>query len=108
MSENETLAYIESEKWTWHKPGLSRTRELLKALGNPEKKLKFAHIAGTNGKGSTAASMASVLRKAGYRTGLYTSPYIISFNERMQNWPLSWKRSGLLPTPWRTPPRSLS
>ena len=84
MSENETLAYIESEKWTWHKPGLSRTRELLKALGNPEKKLKFAHIAGTNGKGSTAASMASVLRKAGYRTGLYTSPYIISFNERMQ------------------------
>ena len=84
MSGNETLEYIESEKWTWHKPGLSRTRELLRALGNPERKLKFVHIAGTNGKGSTAAAMASVLRKAGYRTGLYTSPYIIKFNERMQ------------------------
>ena len=84
MSNNDTLEYIESEKWTWHKPGLSRTRELLKALGNPEKKLKFVHVAGTNGKGSTAASIASVLMKAGYRTGLYTSPYIIKFNERMQ------------------------
>ena len=84
MSNNDTLEYIESEKWTWHKPGLSRTRQLLNALGNPEKKLKFVHVAGTNGKGSTAACIASALMKAGYRTGLYTSPYIIKFNERMQ------------------------
>jgi dihydrofolate synthase/folylpolyglutamate synthase len=84
MSYEETLRYIHSVKWQGSKPGLSRTRELLAALGNPEKALKFVHIAGTNGKGSTAAMIASVLQKAGYRTGLYTSPYILRFNERMQ------------------------
>lgn len=84
MSYEETLRYIHSVKWQGSKPGLSRTRELLEALGNPEKALKFVHIAGTNGKGSTAAMIASVLRKAGYKTGLYTSPYIIRFNERIQ------------------------
>jgi dihydrofolate synthase/folylpolyglutamate synthase len=84
MSYEETLRYIHNVKWQGAKPGLERTRRLLAALGNPEKKLKFVHIAGTNGKGSTAAMIASVLRKAGYRTGLYTSPYIIRFNERMQ------------------------
>ena len=84
MSIEETLEYIHSVKWQGSKPGLGRTRELLAALGNPEKSLKFVHIAGTNGKGSTAACIASVLQKAGYRTGLYTSPYIIRFNERMQ------------------------
>ena len=80
----ETLKYIHSVKWQGSKPGLERTRELLAALGNPEKSLKFVHIAGTNGKGSTAACIASVLRQAGYRTGLYISPYILRFNERMQ------------------------
>ena len=80
----ETLEYIHSVKWQGSKPGLERTRELLAALGNPEKALKFVHIAGTNGKGSTAACVASVLQKSGYRTGLYTSPYILRFNERMQ------------------------
>ena len=57
---------------------------MLEKMVNPEKKLKFVHIAGTNGKGSTAAMTASILRKAGYRTGLYTSPYIYRFHERMQ------------------------
>ena len=84
MSYEDTLKYIHSVKWQGSKPGLSRTRELLAALGNPEKALKFVHIAGTNGKGSTAAMVAAVLQKAGYRTGLYTSPYILRFNERMQ------------------------
>jgi len=84
MGIAETLDYIHSVKWQGSKPGLSRTRELLSALGNPEKSLKFVHIAGTNGKGSTAACIAAVLRKAGYRTGLYTSPYILRFNERIQ------------------------
>lgn len=51
---------------------------------NPQKQLKFVHIAGTNGKGSTAAMTASILEKSGYRTGLYTSPFIHRFNERMQ------------------------
>ena len=84
MDINETLEYIHSVKWQGSKPGLERTRELLAALGNPEKSLKFVHIAGTNGKGSTAACIASVLRRAGYTTGLYTSPFILRFNERMQ------------------------
>jgi len=84
MSIEQTLEYIHSVKWQGTKPGLERTRELLHALGNPEKSLRFVHIAGTNGKGSTAACIAAVLRRAGYRTGLYTSPYILCFNERMQ------------------------
>jgi dihydrofolate synthase/folylpolyglutamate synthase len=84
MSIEATLEYIHSVKWQGSKPGLDRTRELLKMLGNPEKRLKFVHIAGTNGKGSTAAIIASVLQAAGYMTGLYTSPYILRFNERMQ------------------------
>ncbi len=84
MSYESTLAYIHAVKWQKRKPGLSRTRELLAALGNPEETLSFVHIAGTNGKGSTAAITASVLRAAGYTVGLYTSPYINRFNERVQ------------------------
>jgi len=84
MGIAQTLDYIHSVKWQGSKPGLERTRELLVALGNPEKSLKFVHIAGTNGKGSTAAMISAVLQRSGYRTGLYTSPYIRCFNERMQ------------------------
>lgn len=84
MNVNEALKYIHSVSWMGSVPGLSRTQALLRRMGNPEKKLKYIHIAGTNGKGSTAAMLASVLRRAGYRTGLYTSPYILRFNERMQ------------------------
>ncbi len=84
MTVKETLEYIHKVSWLGSVPGLSRVSELLGRMGNPEKKLKFVHIAGTNGKGSTAAMTASILQQAGYCTGLYTSPYIISFNERMQ------------------------
>ena len=84
MNVTEAVAYIHSFFWKGSIPGLSRTQELLRRMGNPEKKLKFVHIAGTNGKGSTAAMSASILHKAGYRVGLYTSPYIFRFNERMQ------------------------
>jgi len=84
MNAEQAIAYIHSVCWKGSIPGLERTQELLKKMGNPEKKLKFVHIAGTNGKGSTAAMTASILRKAGYRTGLYTSPYIYRFHERMQ------------------------
>ena len=80
----ETLAYIHNVKWQKRKPGLERTRELLAALGNPEISLKFVHVAGTNGKGSTCACIASILRAAGYKTGLYISPFVLRFNERMQ------------------------
>ena len=84
MSYESTLEYIHAVKWQKRKPGLSRTRQLLTALGNPQRELKFVHIAGTNGKGSTAACIASCLRESGYRVGLYTSPYINRFNERIQ------------------------
>ena len=84
MNVNEAIEYIHSVFWKGSIPGLGRTQELLAKMGNPEKGLKYIHIAGTNGKGSTAAMTASILRKAGYRTGLYTSPYIYRFHERMQ------------------------
>ena len=84
MNAQEAIEYIHSFFWKGSIPGLERTQELLRRMGNPEKKLKFIHIAGTNGKGSTAAMTASILQKAGFRVGLYTSPYIYRFNERIQ------------------------
>lgn len=84
MNATEAIEYIHSVCWKGSIPGLGRTQELLAKMGNPEKDLKFVHIAGTNGKGSTAAMTASILRKAGYRVGLYTSPFIYRFHERMQ------------------------
>lgn len=83
LTYEDALNYISGIYWRGSKLGLQRTQELLGLLGNPEKKLKFVHVAGTNGKGSTSAMLASVLRASGYRTGLYTSPYINRFNERM-------------------------
>ncbi|MDR1002536.1 MAG: bifunctional folylpolyglutamate synthase/dihydrofolate synthase [Oscillospiraceae bacterium] len=65
------------------KPGLERIEQLMAMLRNPQDKLKFIHIAGTNGKGSTAAMLASILQAAGYKTGLYISPYISDFRERI-------------------------
>ncbi len=84
MTYEEALAFIHSTCWKGSRPGLSRTVELCERLGRPQDGLRFVHIAGTNGKGSTSAMLASVLQKAGYRVGLYTSPYILRFNERMQ------------------------
>ena len=84
MTYQEALAYIHAVHWQGHKPGLARTRALLAALGDPHKQLRFVHVAGTNGKGSTAAMLDSCLRCAGYKVGLFTSPYIIRFNERIQ------------------------
>ncbi|MBE6948234.1 MAG: bifunctional folylpolyglutamate synthase/dihydrofolate synthase [Ruminococcaceae bacterium] len=84
MSIDSTLEYIHSVCWKGSVLGLDRIRELMARLGNPERELKFVHVAGTNGKGSTCACVSSVLREAGYRTGLFTSPYIIKFNERIQ------------------------
>ena len=84
MNYEEALNYIHAVQWAGHKPGLTRTRTLLAALGDPHKQLRFIHVAGTNGKGSTAAMLASCLQAAGYRVGLYTSPFINRFNERIQ------------------------
>ena len=80
----ETLKYLQFDNWEQSAPGLARSRELLGLLGNPEKKLKFVHIAGTNGKGSLAAMTSSILTAAGYKTGLTISPYVVDFRERFQ------------------------
>ena len=66
------------------KVGLEHTYELLKRCGNPQNDLKTIHIAGTNGKGSTSVMLQSILRKAGLKVGLYTSPHLVSFNERIR------------------------
>ncbi len=84
LTGQEAVELIRREAWTGRKPGLSRTRELLRRMGDPHKALKFVHITGTNGKGSTAAMTASILTAAGYRTGLYTSPHLWRFHERFQ------------------------
>ena len=84
MDYKEALEYINKTEWFGSRPGLERITELLEKLGNPQNGMKFIHIAGTNGKGSCAAMTASVLKAAGYKTGLFTSPYLYRFNERMQ------------------------
>ncbi len=84
MTYTQALDYIHSTCWKGSRPGLERTVELTDRLGRPQDTLKFIHVAGTNGKGSTSAMLASVLQKAGYRVGLYTSPFILRFNERMR------------------------
>ena len=84
MTYQQALDYIHSTCWKGSRPGLERTIELASRLGRPQDSLKFIHVAGTNGKGSTSAMLASILQKAGYKVGLYTSPFILRFNERMQ------------------------
>lgn len=84
MNVTEALEYIHAVSWKGSVPGLSRISELLSLIGHPEKKMKYIHVVGTNGKGSTAAMLSSILKTAGYKTGLYTSPFITVFNERMQ------------------------
>ena len=84
MDYKEALAYLNAVEFFGSKPGLERMAAMLDALGNPQDGMKFVHVAGTNGKGSCAAMTASVLKAAGYKTGLYTSPYLYRFNERMQ------------------------
>ncbi len=84
MNYKEALEYIHGISWTFCKPGLERIGELCERLGHPERKLRFIHVAGTNGKGSFCSMTESILRHAGYKTGLYTSPYIKVFNERMR------------------------
>lgn len=83
MTYKQTIEYIHSVYWRGSKLGLERVAELLSRMGNPQDKLRFVHVAGTNGKGSVCAMLSSVLKEAGYRTGLYISPYIERFNERI-------------------------
>lgn len=84
MTYEDALEIIHGRQKFGSKPGLTRIAALLERMGNPQDKLKFIHITGTNGKGSTAAMLESVLRAAGYKTGLYISPYLEDFRERIQ------------------------
>ncbi|MEA4823267.1 MAG: folylpolyglutamate synthase/dihydrofolate synthase family protein [Clostridiaceae bacterium] len=84
MTYDETLSYIHSTLKFGSKPGLSRIRALMEACGNPQKKTRFVHITGTNGKGSTTMMLTNILRCAGYRVGSFISPYVDNFRERMQ------------------------
>ncbi|MDD6273377.1 MAG: bifunctional folylpolyglutamate synthase/dihydrofolate synthase [Clostridiaceae bacterium] len=84
MTYHEALAYIEGTATFGGKPGLRRIRALCERLGNPQDRVRVVHITGTNGKGSTAAMTASVLKQAGYRVGLFVSPYVDDFRERIQ------------------------
>ena len=84
MTYDEAIKYIHSVSNFFCKPGLDRIRELCLGLNNPQSKLRFIHVTGTNGKGSTCSMLSSVLTCAGYRVGLYTSPYVREFNERMR------------------------
>lgn len=91
MDYQETIDFLFSQLAMFHKvgaaaykPGLERVEALSALFGSPHKKLKCVHIAGTNGKGSTAHTLASILQQAGYKTGLFTSPHLIDFRERIR------------------------
>ena len=84
MTYEQALEFVHSIARFGTKPGLRRVRLLLERMGDPHKKLKFAHVAGTNGKGSTCAMLSHVLTRVGYKTGLYISPFVLDFRERIQ------------------------
>ena len=84
MNYEEAVAYIEETPKFTTKNKLSHTKECLRRLGNPEKKFRVIHVAGTNGKGSTCAFLTSIFREAGYSCGLFTSPHLVTINERFQ------------------------
>lgn len=84
MNYKEALEHIHSLGKFGSKPGLERIEEMLSLMGDPQKELEFIHVAGTNGKGSTSVYIANVLDKAGFKVGLYTSPFVTEFNERIQ------------------------
>lgn len=84
MDYNQAISYIHSLNKFGIKPGLQRITALLNALGNPQNGLNIVHVAGTNGKGSTSTAISNVLIADGKKTGLFISPYVIQFEERIQ------------------------
>ena len=84
MNVREALDYIHAVSWKGSRPGLSRITSLMHLLGNPQNKLRFVHVAGTNGKGSIAAMISKILMEDGLKVGMYTSPYLEVFEERIQ------------------------
>ena len=84
MTYSEAIQYLYGLRLFGAKLGLENTVKLAGMAGHPERRLRFIHVAGTNGKGSTCAMLESIYRAAGLRTGLFTSPHLVSFRERMQ------------------------
>ena len=84
MTYQQALEYTHSLLKFGIRPGLGRMSLLLEQLGNPQDTLKVVHVAGTNGKGSTCAMLSSIFHQAGYKTGLFISPYVVDFRERVQ------------------------
>ncbi len=84
MEYEKVLDYIHSLEKFGIKPGMERITSLCRALGDPQKKLRFIHVAGTNGKGSTSTMMSNICTESGYKTGLFISPYVLDFRERIQ------------------------
>lgn len=84
LTYEEALAFVNGQQRFGRRPELGRMKRLCAALGDPQDALHFVHVAGTNGKGSTTRMVASALEAAGYRTGLFISPYVVEFTERIQ------------------------
>ena len=84
MEYQEIIDIIENKRRFGNLPGVVISKRILAAVGNPQKDLQFVHIAGTNGKGSTAAFLRSILTASGIKTGMFTSPHLIDFTERIQ------------------------
>lgn len=84
MDYNKSVEYIHSLLRFGMKPGMERITALLDKLGNPQNSLKFIHVAGTNGKGTVCTMLSEIMQQAGFKTGLFTSPYVVDFTERIQ------------------------
>jgi dihydrofolate synthase/folylpolyglutamate synthase len=84
MTYSDAIKFLYSLRWFGAKFGLTHTFKLAALAGNPQNKLRFIHVAGTNGKGSTCAMLESIYRSAGLRVGLFTSPHLVTFGERLQ------------------------
>src|SRR5262252_7698091 len=80
----EAITFLYGLRWFGAKFGLTNTFKLAELAGNPQDGLRFIHVAGTNGKGSTCAMLESIYRAAGLRVGLFTSPHLVAFGERIQ------------------------
>ena len=84
MTVQQAIEFLENYPAKGSRPGLERIRVLMDRLGNPQREMRYVHVTGSNGKGSTCAFIDSVLRTAGYRTGLYTSPHLENYLERIR------------------------
>src|SRR3954463_10681710 len=84
LSYAQAIEFLYSLRWFGAKFGLENTQALAKLCGDPQDSLRFIHVAGTNGKGSTCAMLESIYRNAGLRVGLFTSPHLVQFGERIQ------------------------